>query len=81
MSTRRTIRTLDDQLDRREAARQRREAKTHERLVAREDKADQMIGELCREGRTVYYVFPAGGKYREGTRVELIQHLIRNGHA
>ena len=46
-----------------------------ERLTA---KAERMIGELCREGRTVYYVFPEGGKYREGSFGELVDFLIRN---
>ena len=29
------------------------------------------IGVLCREGKTVYYVYPAGGLYQEGT----LEHL------
>jgi hypothetical protein len=29
----------------------------------------------------VFYVFPVGGKYREGNRAELISYLIRNRHA
>lgn len=72
--------TLDQRLESRDAARQRRECKAHERLVAREDKADRMVGELVRDGRVVCYVYPAGGKYREGTRVELVQFLVRNNY-
>lgn len=48
------------------------------RLERLELQALPMIGELCREGRTVYYVYPDGGRYREGTRTELIAFLIRN---
>ncbi len=81
MSTRRNRLSIDEQSDRREAARQRREAKNMERLMAREDRAEQMIGELCRDGCQVFYVYPAGGQYREGTRLELVQHLIRNRYA
>lgn len=40
-----------------------------------------MIGELCREGKTVYYVWPQGGKYREGSVSELIAFLLRNNYA
>lgn len=50
-------------------------------LGKREDKAEQMIGELCRDGKKVLYVYPAGGKYREGSRLELIAFLIRNNYA
>lgn len=38
-----------------------------------------MIGELCREGKTVFYFFPAGGKYKESTsQTEIIDYIIRN---
>ena len=51
------------------------------RLERREAAAEQMIGELCREGRDVFYVFPVGGTYREGSRAELVAYLLRNNHA
>ncbi|MEM8519467.1 hypothetical protein [Janthinobacterium sp. CAN_S7] len=50
-------------------------------LSAREDIAEQMLGQLMREGKVVYYVWPQGGKYREGTRLNLIAFLIRNNYA
>lgn len=50
-------------------------------LSAREDAAEQMIGELIRAGKVVYYVWPQGGKYREGTRLDLVAFLIRNNYA
>lgn len=81
MTNRRNRMSIDEQSDRREAARQRREAKSMERLMDREDRADRMIGELCRDGRPVFYVYPAGGQYREGTRAELVQHLLCNRYA
>lgn len=49
-----------------------------ERLSKREELADRMIGELV-SGKL--YVYPVGGKYREGTRAELISFLIRNNYA
>ncbi|AKF13611.1 hypothetical protein PHIN3_348 [Sinorhizobium phage phiN3] len=54
-----------------------RRVKIDEKLEAR---AEQMIGELCRDGCPVYYVMPAGGRYREGARVELVDFLIRNNY-
>ena len=48
------------------------------RLAQREELADRMIGELV-YGKL--YVYPVGGKYREGTRSELIAFLIRNNYA
>jgi len=52
-----------------------------ERREKREQAAERMIGELCREGETVYYVCPQGGKYREGSESELIAFLLRNNYA
>ncbi|AGR48073.1 hypothetical protein PHIM7_343 [Sinorhizobium phage phiM7] len=54
-----------------------RRVKIDEKLEAR---AEQMIGELCRDGCPVYYVMHAGGRYREGARVELVDFLIRNNY-
>lgn len=51
------------------------------RLEKREAAAEAMIGELCREGRTVFYVCPVGGRYREGSRGDLIRFLLRNNYA
>jgi hypothetical protein len=48
------------------------------RMEKREAMADLMIGEL-NSGKL--YVYPVGGKYREGTRAELIAFLIRNNYA
>lgn len=48
------------------------------RLEKREAKADAMIGEL-NSGKL--YVWPVGGKYREGTRADLIAFLLRNNYA
>jgi hypothetical protein len=69
---------LEQQSNAREARRIKSEDRYHARIVAREDVAHNMIGELS-SGKC--YVWPAGGKYREGTRFELVQFLIRNNYA
>ena len=48
------------------------------RMEPRWDAAEQMVGELS-SGKC--YVWPAGSKYREGTRADLIAFLIRNNYA
>lgn len=69
---------LERQSDAREARRIKSEDRYHARIVAREEEAHKMIGELS-SGKC--YVWPVGGKYREGTRLELLQFLIRNRYA
>ena len=71
----------DQELNAREARRIHANNRAEARLEKREAKAEKMIGELCREGRTVHYVFPVGGKYREGSYYELVCFLIRNNYA
>lgn len=74
---------MDDhkQLEARQGRRMKAEARFPERTEKREQAAEQMIGELCRDGKTVYYVWPQGGKYREGSVSELIAFLLRNNYA
>lgn len=57
------------------------EARMLERLERREAAAEKQIGELTRNGKPVFYVWPQGGRYREGSRSELTDFLIRNGYA
>lgn len=64
-------------------AKQTRRMKAQDRFLSREEKreasAEKMIGELCRKGETVYYVFPVGGKYKESSSFfELVDYLKRN---
>ena len=68
-------------MERRTASRMDRDCKAFDAMRRREDAADAMIGELCREGRIVHYVYPVGGKYREGQPSDLRRFLIRNGYA
>jgi hypothetical protein len=78
MTARKTFEAI---LDTRVDSREDREYATYQRLAKREGEAEEQIGELTRDGKTVFYVWPAGGKYREGSRVELVSYLIRNKYA
>lgn len=66
------------QLEARQARRMASEDRYLARIEKREAEAEKMIGELS-SGKC--YVFPVGGKYREGTRLELVSFLIRNNYA
>ena len=72
---------IEKMLNVKEARRFAAEDRFLARIERRENEAEQMIGELMRNGKTVFYVYPQGGKYREGSRVELIAFLIRNNYA
>ena len=58
-------------------------ATTQDRFLARQErlekKAAPMVGELCREGRTIYYCWPVGGKkFESASHTEVVDCLIRN---
>jgi hypothetical protein len=63
-------------------AKQTRRMKAEDRYITRLErlqiKAEEMIGAVMRNGVEVFYVFPEGGKYREGRFSELVDFLIRN---
>ena len=67
--------SIEQQLDAKMARRLAAESRYLDRLERKEAKAERMIGELV-SGKL--YIYPVGGKYREGTRAELISFLIRN---
>lgn len=68
----------EQHLDARQARRMKAEDRFLARLEKREAAAEAMIGELS-SGK--HYVYPVGGKYREGTHGELISFLLRNNYA
>jgi hypothetical protein len=72
---------IDRHLDARQSRRMAAEHRYLTRMERRESDAERMIGELCRNGRAVFYIMPAGGRYREGTFSELVAFLIRNRYA
>ena len=65
----------------RRMANQARALANWDALSKREEDAEQMLGKLTRDGKEVFYVWPQGGKYREGQRSELIAFLVRNNYA
>ena len=65
-------------LDAKQSRRMHAEDRFLDKIERLTKKAETMIGEICREGRAVFYVFPVGGKYREGSFCELVDFLIRN---
>jgi hypothetical protein len=72
---------IERQLDANQSRRMKAQDRYLGRRELREADAAQMVGELCREGRTVHYVYPVGGRYREGSEGALINFLIRNNYA
>lgn len=69
---------IERQMDARQARRMAAEDRALTQIEVREAAANAMIGEL-NSGKL--YVYPVGGKYREGTRPELTAFLLRNNHA
>ena len=74
-------------LERRVEARMRRDearfALKDFRLRLRQREAEALVGQLCREGKTVYYItlLPRRGKYKESaSRHELVEYLLRNNY-
>jgi hypothetical protein len=70
-----TTTNFERQMEAKHTRRLKAELKTDARLTRLENKAEAMIGELA-GGKC--YIFPVGGKYREGTKIELLEFLIRN---
>lgn len=71
--------------DQTEANHNRRMANQH-RALSRWERLETMIerqnliGELCREGKTVWYFYPAGGKYFESASwVVVAERIIKEG--
>lgn len=74
--------TLEERLDSRFAARERRDEKAFEKRQQREEKAALLIGELCRGGRTVFYANLPNWRVKESyDRQALVDFLIRNNYA
>lgn len=76
------MRTYQQQSDTKQLRRMRSEDRFLTKLERLEKQAFPLIGELCREGKTVYYVncLPLhSGKTRESLcQYELVEFLIRN---
>lgn len=79
------MRTIEQELATRELRRLRSENRYLCRLEKLEKLAEPLVGELCRGGKTVYYINLMDrqgrltGKTKEsGSEYELISYLIRN---
>lgn len=69
---------IDQQLNATQSRRMAAQDRYLTSLDRREAVAASMIGELA-SGKC--YVWPVGGKYREGSRADLISFLVRNNYA
>ena len=72
---------IEQQLNANQARRMAAQDRFLDRISRREDDAEKMIGVLIRDGKEVLYVWPQGGKYREGTKLQLVAFQIRNNYA
>lgn len=79
------MRTIEQDLDTRDLRRLRAEHRYLVKLERLERKCEPLIGELCRQGATVYYINLANraghltGKTKErASYFELVNYLIRN---
>jgi hypothetical protein len=78
---------IQTQLDARFARRTHAENRYLDRLEKKERAAEHLIGELCREGKTIYYINLRDrqnrltGKIKESaSAIALIDYLIRNDY-
>lgn len=66
-------------LDRRELVRFRQEERAVVKMDRDERKAAPLVGELCRDGRTLFYVNGRGGRVHTfPARWQAVDFLIRN---
>lgn len=72
---------IHQQLEANQSRRMKAESRYLDRIIQREDNAELQIGTLMRNGKEINYVWPTGGRFREGSRSELIDFLIRNNYA
>ena len=62
------------------SARHANQARAWERADRRERQADNLIGELNRNGQIVHYINLRTGKTKEGSRFELVAYLVKNNY-
>jgi hypothetical protein len=75
------IESIEKELDAREKRRFKADERAYEKMERQMENCEYLIGELCREGKTVFYINTKGGKIKEFvSRVEACDYLIRNGY-
>ena len=77
--------TIDQRIDTLDRIRNRAEDRAFDRLCQQYDKAEQLIGEICRDGKTVYYINqrsrdgrPTGRTIEATNHATLVDYAIRN---
>lgn len=66
--------------EKKESRRIQNEIRSLDKLYKLSECAEKMIGQLIRDGKTAYYIWPTSGKYKEGDKSDLINFLIRNNY-
>ena len=69
---------IHQQLAARQSSRMKSEDRYLDRLEKKEEAAHKMVGTLIRNGKTINYIYPTNGRYREGSEQDLIAFLVRN---
>lgn len=75
------MQTIEQQIESRVSRKIKSDDRAITRLERREAAAEKLVGTLVRNGKNVSYVWPQGGKYREGITRDLVDFLIRNNYA
>ena len=74
------MQNIEQFLESRVSRRIKAEDRALTRLEKREARAEKLIGTIVREGKEVSYIWPQGGKYKEGREYELVAFLVRNNY-
>lgn len=76
--------SIEARLEGLQIRRMKQEDRFYDKLVALTEKAEALIGQLCREGKTIFYINLQDrngnltGRTKEGSSIELTEYLIRN---
>ena len=74
------MQTIEQFIEGRVSRRLKAEERALIRLEKREARAEKLIGTIVRGGIEVSYIWPQGGKYKEGREYELVAFLVRNNY-
>ena len=74
------MQNIEQFLESRVSRRIKAEDRALTRLEKREARAEKLIGTIVRNGNEVSYIWPQGGKYKEGRYFELVSFLVRNNY-
>jgi len=74
------MQNIEQFLESRVSRRLKAEEKVLTRLEKRGLRAEKLIGSIVRDGQEVSYIYPQGGKYKEGRHFDLVAFLVRNNY-